>query len=90
MIKFEQFLESKREESGQTKAIMDLVASIRNAFKGMSRPRRHAAWRAVASSKGKREIGILINNPDRPLARFRRLRSIKEWMEDQTECQKLS
>jgi hypothetical protein len=88
MLKFEQFLEAKRAESGQTQAVLDLIGAIRNAFQQMTRPRRVAAWAAVSSSKGKKEVGILINNPNRPLARFRHLRSIKEWMGDQQPCRK--
>lgn len=76
MMKFEQFLEAKG-ESGQTKAIIDIIKAIQSAFKKLTRTRRKEAWDSISSKKGKKEISILVNNPDRPLARFRKLRGKK-------------
>ncbi len=89
MKNWEQFLEDKKYISGETQAIVRIVRAIRDAFQDLSRMRRKSAWKAVCSDKGKQEIALLINNPNRSLARLRHLRTVREdfnqWMESNSD-----
>lgn len=75
MRDFHQFLESKQKssESSKIKAIVELADAICRVFQKLTRHRRKAAWKAITSENGKKEMDRLITNPKLTLNRLRKL-----------------
>lgn len=63
-------------------ARMDMAVAMRDIFKKYTRGARAAAWNSMCSKDGQDEMDKLLNNPSRPLSRFRGM-SFKEWLKIQ-------
>ncbi|MHA1949685.1 MAG: hypothetical protein ACW99G_07205 [Candidatus Thorarchaeota archaeon] len=69
------------ESSGDKRAARVAMAdSIRNLFKKYTRGARASAWHSLCSREGRQEMDRLLNNPSRPITKFRSM-SFKEWLE---------
>ena len=66
----------------QRKTVEALLQAIQSIFKKSTRGARERAWNSLTSSKGRSEMGKMINNPERSLSLYRDLVSFKEWLNE--------
>lgn len=73
MQNFEEFLESKAKESGDTqrhKAQVELAEALRSVFKKYSVTTCREAWDKLTSKKGDEQVRRLINNQSISMSAF--------------------
>jgi len=70
--------------SNPSKAAIDGVEGMMNAFKDYTLSTRRKAWKMMSGNKGSKEISKILSHPVRSKSRFKNL-SFREWIEIHSE-----
>ena len=62
-------------------ALADLFKGIQSTFKRYDRAARRKAWEGLISTRGKEQVGKILNSPTYQIVGIPRILSFKDWYE---------